>query len=100
LRGGTVEGFFRSHTYSTSFVAVLTSGKHFNTIALAALMAKFAIIDSTLFQQATKTRPDYKVDYLQTPVKAWIQPEWPLGVGSSWLGWRDKSAERELCQYH
>ena len=81
LRGGTIETLHRSHSYSQSFVAVLTSGKHFNTIALAVLMAKFTIIDSTLFQQATKTRTDYLPNYENRTVRAWIQEEWPSGVG-------------------
>lgn len=81
LNGGSLKTMHRNHSYSMSFIAVLTSGKHFNAIALAALMAKFAVIDSTLFQQATKVKLDYKRDYLRTPIKAWVGTEWPAGVG-------------------
>lgn len=38
---------------------LLTAGKRFNYIALAALMAKIALVDNVLLQQAISTAPGY-----------------------------------------
>ena len=38
---------------------MLTAGKSFNYIALAALMAKVALVDNVLLQQAVSTSPGY-----------------------------------------
>ncbi|KAI8941045.1 hypothetical protein NX059_002289 [Plenodomus lindquistii] len=61
--------------------AIVTSGKHFNVIALAALMTKFAVIDSTLFQKATRTEIKQQVNYMNETVTGWIETEWPLKAG-------------------
>jgi hypothetical protein len=81
LRGGTLETLHRNHAYSTSFLAVITSGKYFNTIALAALMAKFAVIDSTLYQKATIATMEFKPNYMNATVDAWIWTSWPSHIG-------------------
>jgi hypothetical protein len=48
LRGASLGTLHRNHAYSYSFISIITAGKHFNIVALAALMTKFAVIDSTL----------------------------------------------------
>jgi hypothetical protein len=48
LRGASLGTLHRTHAYSYSFISIITAGKHFNIVALAALMTKFAVIDSTL----------------------------------------------------
>jgi hypothetical protein len=81
LRGTSLKTLHRNHAYSYSFFAVVTSGKHFNIIALAALMAKFAVIDSTLFQKATKTVITQQKEYTNATVTAWIESEWKANSG-------------------
>jgi hypothetical protein len=81
LRGGTLETLHRNHTYSTSLMAALKSGRHFNILALAALTAKFAVIDSTLFQKSTTVSSDYKENYLNKTVEAWVTTKWPDHFG-------------------
>ncbi|KAH7066226.1 hypothetical protein BKA63DRAFT_523986 [Paraphoma chrysanthemicola] len=81
LRGSSLRTLHRNHAYSYSFYAIVTSGKHFNIIALAALMTKFAVIDSTLFQKATKTHITQQKAYTNATVTAWIETEWPVRSG-------------------
>lgn len=81
LRGSSLHSLHRNHAFSYSFYAVLTAGRKFNVIALAALMTKFAIIDSTLFQKATKTLITQQTEYMNSSVTAWIQTEWPENSG-------------------
>jgi hypothetical protein len=81
LRGSSLKTLHRNHAYSYSFYAIVTSGKHFNIIALAALMTKFAVIDSTLFQKATKTEITQQRAYMNANVTAWIETEWPVRSG-------------------
>jgi hypothetical protein len=81
LRGSSLRTLHRNHAYSYSFFAIVTSGKHFNMIALAALMTKFAVIDSTLFQKATKTIITQQVNYKNVSMTAWIEPKWTANSG-------------------
>ncbi|KAJ4300837.1 hypothetical protein N0V90_002925 [Kalmusia sp. IMI 367209] len=81
LKGSSLDTLHRNHAYSYSFYAVITSGKHFNAIALAALMTKFAVIDSTLFQKATKTVITQQSAYMNSSVTAWVATDWPLNSG-------------------
>lgn len=81
LRGSSLRTLHRNHAYSYSFFAIVTSGKHFNLIALAALMTKFAVVDSTLFQKATKTVVTQKVNYTNATVTGWIEQEWAPNTG-------------------
>jgi hypothetical protein len=81
LRGSSLKTLHRNHAYSYSFYAIMTSGKHFNIIALAALMTKFAVIDSTLFQKATKTVITQEKDYMNATVTAWIEDKWMANSG-------------------
>ncbi|KAF2029533.1 hypothetical protein EK21DRAFT_89769 [Setomelanomma holmii] len=81
LRGSSLKTLHRNHAYSYSFYAIVTSGRHFNIIALAALMTKFAVIDSTLFQKATKTQITQQKAYMNTTVTAWIESDWPTHSG-------------------
>lgn len=81
LKGSSLKTLHRNHAYSISFYAIMTSGKHFNTIALAALMTKFAVIDSTLFQKATKTAIVQQKAYANRTVTAWMETQWPANKG-------------------
>lgn len=81
LRGSSLKTLHRNHAYSYSFYSIITSGRHFNMIALAALMTKFAVIDSTLFQKATKTIITQEKNYMNKTVTAWIETEWKANTG-------------------
>ena len=81
LHGTTLSNLHRNHAYSYSFLSILTYFKHFNLIALAGLMAKFAVIDSTLFQTATKTAMTLEKGYTQANMKGWIETRWIAGAG-------------------
>ncbi|KAF1851232.1 uncharacterized protein K460DRAFT_351185 [Cucurbitaria berberidis CBS 394.84] len=81
LRGSSLKTLHQNHAYSHSFYAIITSGKHFNLIALAALMTKFAIIDSTLFQKATKTIITQQVAYANASMTGWIETDWISNSG-------------------
>jgi hypothetical protein len=81
LRGGTIDSLHRNHNYGSSLLAVLKAGKHFNIIALAALMTKFAIIDSTLFQKSTRAVLSYKSSYNQSTLTTWIETQWYENMG-------------------
>ncbi|PVI07411.1 hypothetical protein DM02DRAFT_608961 [Periconia macrospinosa] len=77
LRGSSLNTLHRNHAYSYSFYAIITAGRNFNIVALAALMTKFAVIDSTLFQRATRTAITQQTAYMNSSVTAWIATEWP-----------------------
>ncbi|KAF2127030.1 hypothetical protein P153DRAFT_388351 [Dothidotthia symphoricarpi CBS 119687] len=81
MDGSSLEKLHRNHAYSYSVYAIVTSGKHFNLVALAALMTKFAVIDSTLFQTATKTHITQQTDYTNATVTAWMEPIWTAKSG-------------------
>jgi hypothetical protein len=81
LRGSSLKTLHRNHAYSYSFYAIITSGRKFNIVALAALMTKFAVVDSTLFQKATKTVITQQVAYTNSSVTAWIATDWPQNSG-------------------
>ncbi|KAF2854115.1 hypothetical protein T440DRAFT_514849 [Plenodomus tracheiphilus IPT5] len=81
LQGSSLEELHKNHACSNSFYAIITSGNHFNIIALAALMTKFAVIDSTLFQKATRTEITQQKAYMNTFVTGWFETEWPLRAG-------------------
>lgn len=76
LRGSSLKTLHKNHAFSYSFYSIVTSGRHFNLIALAALMTKFAVIDSTLFQKATKTAITQQVAYANATVTGWIETQW------------------------
>ena len=81
MQGSSLSTLHRNHAYSYSFYSIVTSGKHFNIVALAALMTKFAVIDSTLFQKATRTVVTQQVNYKNTSVTAWVETNWPAKEG-------------------
>lgn len=81
LKGSNLGTLHRNHAYSYSFYAIVTSGKHFNLIALAALMTKFAVIDSTLFQKATRTVITQQKAYANVTVTGYIENTWTAGAG-------------------
>ncbi|CAN9375827.1 hypothetical protein CC77DRAFT_1021035 [Alternaria alternata] len=81
LRGSSLRKLHQNHAYSYSFYAIITSGRHFNIIALAALMTKFAVIDSTLFQKATKTIVTQESDYMNHTMTGFIEKDWPANSG-------------------
>jgi hypothetical protein len=55
LRGATVTDLHHSWGFSTSLVSLVKGWRYLNFIALAALAAKLAIIDSILLQRALQT---------------------------------------------
>jgi hypothetical protein len=81
MQGSSLSTLHRNHAYSYSFYSIITSGKHFNIVALAALMTKFAVIDSTLFQKATKTIVTQQVNYKNVTMTGWLETNWPLKSG-------------------
>jgi hypothetical protein len=81
MRGSSLSTLHRNHAYSYSFYSIITSGKHFNIVALAALMTKFAVIDSTLFQKATKTIVTQQVEYKNVTMTGWMETKWPANMG-------------------
>lgn len=81
MQGSSLGTLHRNHAYSYSFYSIMTSGKHFNIVALAALMTKFAVIDSTLFQKATKTIVTQQINYKNVTVTGWLETKWPSGSG-------------------
>jgi hypothetical protein len=81
LRGSSLKTLHRNYAYSYSFYAIITSGKHFNIIALAALMTKFAVFDSTLFQKATKTVITQQDKYTNVTMTGWIETNWIPNAG-------------------
>lgn len=86
LKGATIKELHKSWSFATSMKEVFLAGRKFNTIALAALTAKLAIIDGVLMQSATKTEYDndparYNVSkaimaatYDAIPVTGWVSP--------------------------
>lgn len=81
MQGSSLGTLHRNHAYSYSFYSIMTSGKHFNIVALAALMTKFAVIDSTLFQKATRTIVTQQVNYKNVTVTGWLETNWPAKSG-------------------
>lgn len=57
LNGATVSELHSSWSFSASAIDLLTAGKAFNFIALAALTAKLALVDNLLLQQAAGEEP-------------------------------------------
>ncbi|KIW02243.1 hypothetical protein, variant [Verruconis gallopava] len=57
MKGSTVENLHRSWGFATSVLELVTAGRMFNKIALAALMAKLALVDNVLLQRAAQTQP-------------------------------------------
>jgi hypothetical protein len=64
LKGATVTDLHKSWSFSASAFDLLTAGKSFNIVALAALAAKIALVDSILLQKAAGTVPG---SYFQQP---------------------------------
>lgn len=60
LKGSTIKELHRSWAFSSSVFQLVFGGRYFNFIALAALMAKFAVIDGVLFQRAISTVSTYE----------------------------------------
>jgi hypothetical protein len=54
-----LQDLHRSWGFASSVLELLTAGKRFNYIALAALMAKVALIDNVLLQQAVSSVRGY-----------------------------------------
>jgi hypothetical protein len=63
---------------------IVTAGKKFNLIALAALMAKVAVLDNVLLQQAAGTKPgdDWQQNMTMSLPMAQTLPENYAGVAS------------------
>jgi len=81
LRGSSLRVLHNDHAYSYRFYAIVTSGRYFNLVALAALMAKFAVVDRTLFQKSTRTIVTQQKEYANATMTAWIEKDWPTNSG-------------------
>ena len=81
LRGSSLRVLHKNHAYSYSFYAIVTSGRYFNLVALAALMTKFAVVDSTLFQKSTRTIVTQQKEYANSTMTGWVEREWPVNFG-------------------
>lgn len=57
LQGATVTELHKSWAFSTSALELMTAGKSFNLIALAAITAKLALVDNVLLQRAAGSEP-------------------------------------------
>lgn len=85
LKGSTVEDLHKTWGFSASVLELLTAGRSFNLVALAALTAKLALIDNLLLQRAagsvagTFTRKDVMI---RLP----IVPQLPEGYGGEFDG--------------
>jgi hypothetical protein len=55
MKGATFEDLHNSWEFGTSLKSIFLKLRYFNTIALAALVTKLAIIDGILFQRSTTT---------------------------------------------
>ncbi|OQN98729.1 hypothetical protein B0A48_15395 [Cryoendolithus antarcticus] len=89
LKGSTIEDLHDSWNFSSSVKAAALSAvtfKGFNTIALAALIAKCTIIDGILLQSATVTGIAEDPPTTQHDVRSWANTTFPdtafKGIGS------------------
>lgn len=82
MNGATVSELHNSWSFSTSGLDLLTAGKSFNLIALAALTAKLALVDNLLLQQAAGDEPGLGTS-LNLPVRIPILDVLPNNYGGS-----------------
>ncbi|KAE9965356.1 hypothetical protein BLS_007692 [Venturia inaequalis] len=82
LKGSTVEDLHKSWSFSTSVLELLTAGRSFNLVALAALTAKMALVDNLLLQKAAGTMPS---TYEQAGIKLRL-PTWQQQLPSNYVG--------------
>lgn len=82
LKGSTVEDLHKSWSFSTSVLELLTAGRSFNLVALAALTAKFALVDNLLLQKAAGTSPS---TYEQSGIKLRL-PAWQQQLPANYVG--------------
>lgn len=85
LRGSTVGDLHRHWEYGTSFLAAITSARHFNRIALGTLIVSIVVIDGPILQKATSstTRPVISL----ANITAHISPnQLPLGYTATLTG--------------
>jgi hypothetical protein len=83
MNGATVSELHNSWSFSTSVLDLLTAGKGFNLIALAALTAKLALVDNLLLQQAAGDEPGLG-EISNMPVRVPILDVLPSNYGGSW----------------
>ena len=76
LHGTTVRDLHRSWSFSTSVFGIALNPQHFNIIALAALTLKLSVVNSILFQMATRTV--LKEDVTQTTVYGYTNASFPV----------------------
>jgi hypothetical protein len=57
LQGSTVKDLHKTWGFSSSILELLTAGRSFNLVALAALTAKLALVDNLLLQRAAGSGP-------------------------------------------
>lgn len=77
MRGASVKELHDAWSFSASATSILTQFKSFNVIALAALMAKFSIIDGILYQRATTTYIDVDWHPTSASISAWVKDYFP-----------------------
>ncbi|KAF7187829.1 hypothetical protein HII31_10729 [Pseudocercospora fuligena] len=78
LKGATIKQLHNSWNFSSSIKAIALAGKGFNGIALAALMAKFTIIDGILMQSATVTEILEDAPNTKATIQTWSNDTIPL----------------------
>ncbi|KAH9203838.1 hypothetical protein DL95DRAFT_529489 [Leptodontidium sp. 2 PMI_412] len=81
LHGGTLRGLHDDYRFATDPTAALTAGRRFNLIALAAVMTKFGVVDSTLFQKSITTELTYVENFQKANIQAWFTNKWAQGQG-------------------
>ena len=97
MKGSSIADLHRSWSYSTSLKEIVFSLKYFNVIALAALIAKLMLIDSTLMQRATSTYQALDAPKPVSNVAGYVNQTFPItgtvtglneqpGLMSHWMG--------------
>jgi hypothetical protein len=81
LKGATVKQLHKSWTFSASAFDLLTAGRSFNIVALAALAAKIALVDNILLQKAADTFPGSYVQVSTVRMPTMMQQLPPNFVG-------------------
>jgi hypothetical protein len=79
LKGSTVEDLHRTWGFSSSVLELLTAGRSFNLVALAALMAKLALVDNLLLQRAAGSGPGIFTRYnvpINLPLVSELPPQY------------------------
>lgn len=92
LKGSTIKDLHRSWSFAASIVQLVLSGRYFNVIALASLMAKFAIIDGVLFQRALTTQAIWEPKAVPKEISGFARTQFPT------TGYLDGTGEGVLSE--